>query len=159
MKRNWQFLLILMICFGTAYPIFALVEITVSGSWQETIDSGDLILGPEWMLPSTYTSSANAALVNISAKLRDNWIVSVSKIDSVWDPRMSLYIRRTGSGSGTGLISGGTSFQQLTPSGQTFFSGSNKRTGIPIQFQLTGMTLAIPPANRMTTILYTVTGS
>ncbi|MBA3028297.1 MAG: hypothetical protein FP816_05700 [Desulfobacteraceae bacterium] len=124
---------------------------------MKTINSSELIFGPEIILPSTYTSSSNAVTMNINANGNESWMVHVSKNNSIWDPRLRLYIRRTGNGSGTGTISGGTSFQEITSLNQTFFSGRKKYSNIPVQFQLTGVSLYIPPSSNITTITYTIT--
>ena len=157
MKRKRILLFILWMIFDATHRSDAAITISLSGSWSETVDSSDIIIGSEIMLPSTYTSSSSAVTMNIGANGSESWIVLVSKYDSVWDPRLHLFLRRTGNGSGNGNISGGTSFQEIGALNQTLCSGKKQLSGIPVQFQLTGITLNIPPASRSTTITYTIT--
>jgi hypothetical protein len=157
MNRKLFIILILSIITGSASDLQALVYISVAGSWQETIDSTDLIPGPVILLPSTYTSPGDAVRIDITTTKNEKWLVYVSKSDSIWDPRMHLFLRRTSNGTGVGKISGGTSFQEISSLNQSFFSGSKGLINIAVQFQLTGISLQIPPAGYGTKVTYTIT--
>jgi len=131
-------------------------EITVTGSWDVTIDETDLQGGAGSDLNSTYTSAVNQLDIQIKGKKLKSWRVDVSKADSNWHVLMELWIQRTGDGIGSGTIWGGTTYQEIMNVDQVFFYGGKNRKNIPIQLQLRGMTVQIPYDTYTTTIWFTV---
>ncbi len=136
----------------------AAIDITVVGSWTEFIDQADLRGGPGTNLVGTYTSMTNVNIVAITNTTgrTDNWQVDIKRVDTSWDGSLSLSARRTSSGSGTGRITGGTSYLQLTTSDQAFFSGRGDRSNVSIQLRVTGASLTLSPNQYITTVQYTV---
>jgi hypothetical protein len=134
------------------------IDVTVVGSWTEFIDQADLTGGAGTNLTGTYTSMTNVNIVDITNTTgrTDNWRVDIKRVDTTWDGRLSLSARRTSSGSGTGRITGGTSYLQLTTSDQTFFSGRGDRFDVNIQLRVTGASLTLSPNQYITTVQYTV---
>ncbi len=130
--------------------------ITVTGSWDVTIDETDLQGGPGSDLNSTYTSAVNQLDIKISKMKKKSWRVDVSKADSNWHALMELWIQRTGDGKGKGTIWGGTTYQEIMNMDQEFFYGSRDRKKVPIQLELRGMTVQIPYDTYTTTIWFTV---
>ena len=132
---------------GAAAP-----AITAIGNWSLTIDSGDLVGGAGTDLIETYESGADETLIAISnmAGNEDNWRVDVRRTDTSWHGDLRLWVRRTGDGSGAGSITGGTSYQEVSSTDGAFFSGAGDRSGIPIQLQLTGVSLQVPPESYST---------
>jgi hypothetical protein len=132
------------------------IDITVTGSWSENIDALNLLAGAGSNLTDTYQSATAAVQLNITAI--GNWRVDVKKTDSNWHSSLELYVKRTGDGTGTGGIpSGGTSYQKVdTDIDQSFFTGNGDRSNIPVQLQLTGVSIQVPPGVYTTTVYYTV---
>jgi len=135
----------------------AQINITVTGSWSETIDASDLEAGAGSDLIDTYESIAGAVSISISGTTgpSDNWRVDVKKVDTNWDSSFHLYVRRTSDGTG-GSVSGGTAYQEITDVDQSFFDGSDDVGGINIQLKLSGVSVQISPDSYITTVYYTV---
>jgi hypothetical protein len=143
---------------AAALGLFALAEaanITITGSWSRTISASDLTGGAGSNLTATYTSATNQVLMGVTTTLT-NWRVDVLRIDSTWNASFVLSIRRTGSGTGTGSVSGGTSYLTILTTSQTFVTGSGNLSSIPLQERLGGVSVSIPVATYTTTIQYTV---
>lgn len=144
-------LLLLLICSGV---ICLGGDLTVTGSWTEMIDSLDLQAGAGSDLIDTYESASNTVAIDIIAPT--NWRVDVKKSDTNWHANFQLYVRRTSDGSGSGSISGGTSYQEITDTDQSFFNGTLDRSNITGQLKLTGVSVQIPVDTYTTTVYYTV---
>ena len=157
MNRKRFFHFFLGLIFFTALRTDAIVGISVSGTWLESIDSSDLIIGSEVLIPSTTTSADNAVTLDVSTDTNAAWTVYVSAVDANWDPRLHLYLRRTGAGTGKGSVSGGETFLEISPLNQVFFSGRKAAFSIPVQFQINGISFQIPPSVFIKTITYTIT--
>lgn len=89
-----------------------------------------------------------------------NWRVAVNKSDIYWNSGITLQVRRTADGTGGSLfnnsISGGTSFQTITNTPVTLFSGSAVRNNVPVEFRINNLSVLIPADNFETTIYFTV---
>jgi hypothetical protein len=133
-------------------------SITVTGSWSLSIGQANLTGGAGTDLTTTYTSATNQATMNAAGTYSwTNWRISVRRIDTTWHANFHLWVKRTNNGtSGTGSYSGGTTFIDLTTTDQTFMTGTGSRSGFTLQFQLTGVSTAIPAASYSTTIRYTI---
>ena len=154
MRKGIRLLLLtlpLLYCGGVCWAI----AITVTGNWAETIDASDLLAGAGSDLRSTYESASNAGIVDISLTA-GNWALVVKKTDTNWHGNFHLYVKRTSNGSGSGTISGGTAYQEITDLDQSFFSGSNDRSNINLQLKLEGVSIQVPPDVYTATIYYTV---
>jgi hypothetical protein len=130
-------------------------NITITGTWSLSIGAGNLTGGPGSNLTATYTSATNQVTMAVTTTLV-NWRVDVRRIDTIWHANLTLEIRRTGTGSGTGTVSGGTTYLTITTTNQAFVTGSGNRSGIPLQEQLGGVSVSIPAQTYTTTIQYTV---
>jgi hypothetical protein len=136
----------------------AVTAITVTGSWSLSIGQANLTGGAGTDLTSTYTSATNQATLGVSGTYSHTWRIDVMRIDTTWHTNLHLWVKRTNNGtSGSGSYSGGTTFLDLTTTNQTFMTGAGDRTGFTLQFQLTGVSTAIPAASYSTTIRYTIT--
>lgn len=142
---------------GGLTPALA-IDIDVIGGWSRTITAADLQAGAGSDLISTYESAADQASATIfnTAGNTDAWRVDVRRSDTNWHPNFVLSVRRTGDGTGGGVVSGGTVYQAITTTDAEFFSGTGDRSNIPIQFKLEGMSIQVPPSNYSTTVVYTV---
>ena len=149
----------------TAGSGFSQIAIDVTGNWNYTIPSSDLSeAGLDFS--GTYESNSNQVDVDV---YQQNWIanfffyrwrVDVRRADVDWHSDLELKARRTGNGTPfffSGSITGGTNYQQISTSNQEFFSGTRTRYNIPIQYQISGVSVLLPAKTYETTIIYTVT--
>jgi hypothetical protein len=135
----------------------AAINITVTGSWSFSVGQANLTGGAGSDLTSTFTSATNQATLGVSNTLGASWRIDVRRIDTLWHANLHLWLKRTNNGTfGSGTYSGGTIFLDLTTSDQMFMTGRGNRTGFTLQFQLTGVSTAVPAASYSTTIRYTV---
>jgi len=134
------------------------IDITTTGSWSEYIDVDDLQSGAGSDLTDTYTSAVDEVTLDIdnTTGSSDSWRVDVSRADTDWPTGVRLYVQRTSAGTGSGSISGGGTYSEVTSSDTTFFSGAGDRTGIDIQLRITGMSLSVSPDTYLTTVTYSV---
>lgn len=146
-----------------AFPLIAVftllvfaeaANITITGSWSLSIGSGNLQGGAGSNLTATYTSATNQVTMAVTTTLT-NWRVDILRIDSNWNANLVLSIRRTSSGTGTGTVSGGTTYLTITTTSQTFVTGSGNRSGIALQERIGGVSVSIPPGTYTTTIQFT----
>jgi len=155
LKRNFFILILLigliLLCSKAEAPI----SITVTGSWSETINASDLQAGAGSDLISTYESAADAGSIDIT-ETSGNWAVDVKKVDTNWHSNLHLHIKRTSDGSGSGSISGGVSYQEVTDIDQSFFSGDGDRSSVNVQLKLTGISIQVAPDTYTATVYYTV---
>ncbi len=129
------------------------ISISATGSWSETIGSPPPAAGSD--LPNTCESTTNVISINITAT-SDNWGLTVKKINSKWHDNLHLWVKRTSDGSGSGSISGGSSYIEATDIDNDFFNGNDDRSGINIQLKLTGISIQVPPDTYTATVYYTV---
>jgi len=147
----------LILLFFAAQTAHAVISITVTGSWVETIDKNDLVAGAGSDLQSAYTSVSGQVSIDISGTggASDAWRVDIKKVDSNWNSSLYPYVMRTSAGTG-GSVSGGVSYQEVTDINASFFSGSGDVTGINVQLRMTGASVQITPASYSTVLYYTV---
>ena len=157
-KWGLLFTMALGMVFLISSPAGAVINITVTGSWTQTIDKSNLTGGAGTVLTSTYTSAQNVNLVSITGakNKNDNWQVNIQRIDTTWNSSLQIFARRTSNGTGTGSVSGGQAYIQVTLNNSVFFSGAGNMNNISVQLQLTGASLQISPNQYTTTIQYTV---
>ena len=132
------------------------VDLSVVGSWSLTLDSSDLFAGTGTDLRTPIESSGAQAMADIYNTGGTNWAVNVRKNDVTWPTGVALYVRRTSSGSGSGTISGGTAYQQVTAVDSILFSGSGDRSGVQIQLKLEGLSVQRAPDLYSASLTYTV---
>lgn len=132
------------------------IQISVSGSWTRTIDAADLqgLAGSD--LNPVYESATNQIGIEIR-QTGTTWRVDIKKVDTNWHGNFHLFVRRTSNGVGSGSISGGTTYQEVTDVDLAFFNGSSTRNFIDIQLRLEGVSVQIPQDSYATTVYYTVT--
>jgi len=146
--------LLLVLCW--ALPSAWAADISVVGNWTELIDRDDLVAGAGSDLRSPIESAGAQATLDISATTGGNWTVKVAKSDLNWPAGVSVAVRRTSDGSGSGGISGGTTYLALSGTEQVLFSGSGDRSGIQVQLKTEGLSVGAAPDNYSTTITYRV---
>lgn len=131
-------------------------DITVTGSWTENIDASDLQAGAGSDLIDTYESASDQIDIYVDAQGARNYRVDVRKNDANWHSNFQLSVRRTSDGTGYGWVSGGTSYQEVTDTDQSFFTGNRDRQDIKVQLRLTGVSVQVPTDIYTTTVWYTV---
>lgn len=131
-------------------------SLTGYGTWDLTVGTADLTAGAGTNLTSTYQSGASQLSLDVTGTSGGNWEVDVQRTDVSWPSGLTLSIVRTGDGSPLGTIGGGLSYQEATPTSTAFFNGTNDDTGIPLQLELSGVSVAIPPGSYSTTLVFTV---
>lgn len=153
-------------------------SISASGSWTPSVTP--ITEAGNNYASSTLESAANQTLISVSMPPQDLlFIISFANNYQVWVKRtdsgpnwntagLQLFVKRTGSGTGGGTslllvpsaINNGLTYQQITTSDVQFFDGYNfgnsTRSGIPIQYQITGVSVLVPAATYSTTITYTL---
>lgn len=122
------------------------------GRWNvdltnETIEAGNDFIG-------TYTSATDQVIVDVlgipGGRRKTNWTVSLRyEPRGNWDTSVEIYAQRTGEGDlagGGNRITAGTTYQLVTTTNQTFFTGRTNREvlDIPIQYQLRNISVLIP---------------
>ena len=153
-RRRWAPAVALAVL-AQAVCVSAAPSITVTGSWSQTIGSASLSAAAGSDLVGTYTSAADQVLLDLSDP---RWRVSVQRVDAFWHSNLNLYVQRTSNGSTpNGTISGGTAYQSVTTSAQSFFTGTKNFSNIAVQIQLSGVSLQVPPATYTTGLTFTIT--
>ena len=137
--------------------------ITLTGSWTLTLSAADLQPpGPGLNFTTPRDSADNQVLINTTRPGNTLHTVLVYRIDSPgWNAALTLRVIRTGDGTGTGTISGGTDPGVIVPAGQAnrvaFFDVRRNRSNIPIKLRLDGLTVALgAPATYTTTVYYEI---
>lgn len=144
----------------------AQINISANGQWDYTVSNLDITeAGTDFQ--GTYTSAASQVTIDV---LQDNfflnlllnydWQVSVRMTQIDWNANLTLSARRTGDGNPfffNGPITGGTSYLPLSTANQIFFNGSRSRYDIPIQYQISGISVLLPAKTYTATVVYTVT--
>lgn len=130
-------------------------DITVTGGWLETLNATTLTAGAGSDLVGQIESASGISVLTI-INAPGNWTLRARKSGSGGHPDVTIHVRRSSSGSGSGGISGGTSFMALTGSDVEIFSGTDDRENISLQFKLSGLSKDIPPATYFSSIIFTV---
>jgi hypothetical protein len=129
------------------------VNISASGGWNFTIGVSDLAAGPGSDIADK-DSAPNATFLTVSAT-GFNWRVDVHRSDTSWNGNLSLYVRRTSDGTGSGIVFGGGSFIPVGLVNSLFFSGSGSRSNMGVQYRLKS-SVKVPPGSYGTTVIYTI---
>jgi hypothetical protein len=134
------------------------LTIVSSGDWSLPIGASDLVGGAGTDLPGSFESASDLISIDIAGTTGagDNWRVDVKKTDGTWNANLHLNTYRTGAGSGPGSVSGGTSYQEITGTDASFFSGDGDRSGITVRLKLSGVSVHVPPATYGATVTITV---
>lgn len=153
-------ILVLLLCLVPAALVFAppkpRISIRVSGTWKLTIDQTHIVGGAGSDIQSTYESTGGDVYLVIT-KSEGTWTMDIRRADTTWHADFTISARRSSDGTGIGTITGGTTYQAITTTDQYFFEGSDDRSNVDIQYQLSGMSMAVPAGTYITTIYYTVT--
>ena len=108
------------------------------------------------------TSVANQTLISMTGLVLTG--ISVRQIVGAnWDSGLEIWVKRTGNGVGLTIPLGGDNFQKVTTTNTAFFSVlltvlSASKSGIPVQYEIRGLSVLLPVKTYTTTIQYTVSG-
>jgi hypothetical protein len=130
-------------------------DITVTGTWSETIDAVDLLDGAGSDI-APIVSSTSQLTIDLAISTSNSWNVSIIRDSATWHSDLILSAKRTSNGTGSGTISGGTSWQVITNSSTEFFGGVGEpgnRTGISVQLKLQS-SITVPPDNYSSTVTF-----
>jgi hypothetical protein len=145
--------LILFFIFAIGQAGAGNVNITASGGWNFTIGPADLSAGPGSDIADK-DSAPSATLLTVSAT-GFNWRVDVNRSDTTWNGNLTLNVRRTSDGTGSGIVSGGGSFIPVGLINSLFFSGSGSRSNMGVQYRQKS-SVKVPPGSYSTTVIYTI---
>lgn len=133
------------------------INITVTGNWMKTIAASDISeAGNDY--PTAYTSNTNQTLLTINpTNNKKQIIVYVKRSDIAWHTALTLKVKRTGSGTTpNSIIGGGLIYQAITNLDANFFTCEGYNTFVPLQYEITGISVVLPVQSYATTITYTV---
>ena len=134
------------------------MDLAASGSWSVPVTASDLVAGAGTGLVSSKDSASTEVVleVTLTSGSTDRWRIDLRRANSVWDGDVHVWVRRTGSGSGTGSVTDGLSWTEVRSTDTTFFEGEGDRSGLPIQIRVTGISLSITPDAYLTSLQYTL---
>jgi hypothetical protein len=156
------FITFIFLCLVLPKTLFAALGITSTATtWSTSLTASNLVGGTAGSdVPPTYTNSTTMTI----GGSKGAWTISVRRKDSTgitaWNPNYVIQCMRTGNGTGTGPISGGTSYLPITTTNQTFFTGNRNISSIPINLQVANVMISNSSIKTYrTTITYTITGT
>lgn len=133
------------------------IELTVTGNWAKDIAASDISeAGNDY--PTSYASNTNQTLLTINPKNSNKLInVYVKRNDIAWNTNLNLKVMRTSNGTnGNTNISDGLIYQTITNIDAYFFTCIGYHTFIPLQYEITGISVVLPVQSYSTEIMYTV---
>jgi hypothetical protein len=137
-------------------------SLSVNQGWSVVIPSSRVTEAGRNYATTNVLSATNQSLIDVFSSANSVATISVQKTDVVWTSGLSLYLRRTGSGTGSTnySVTNGTSSLLITNTPQYFFEvrpGSGTQVlDIPIQYEIRGLSVLIPVRAYTTTLLFTV---
>ncbi len=130
-------------------------DITSAGDWVEMLNASNLTAGAGSDLPACMQSISGVTTLSIS-NVAGPWRVTVRSGTGTWDSHVTLYVKRTSAGIGSGTITGGDTYTAVSSTDTDFFSGSSNRSTISVQYKLMGLAHHLPPATYLSTLSFTV---
>lgn len=130
-------------------------DLTSSGDWVESINATHLVAGAGSDLQAQFESVSGVTTLTIT-NAPGAWSLRVRRGGSGGHGDVTVYVKRTSSGSGSGSIAGGTAYQALTGTDEELFSGSDARSSVSLQFKLTGLSRNVSPATYLSSLIFTV---
>ena len=136
-------------------PASPAADLISSGDWTETINASKLVSGAGSNLQSQLQSLSGVTTLTIS-NVSGAWTLRARRSGGSWPSDVTLLVKRTSAGSGSGSVAGGDAFVELTGSDVEIFSGSDARSNVSLQFKLTGLSVGISPATYLSSVIFTV---
>lgn len=130
-------------------------DLTAIGSWVLTVNGSHLTSGAGSDLPTQFESIAGVTSLNISNAL-GAWTLRTRLGGIGGHGDVSIFVRRVSAGSGAGGIAGGNGYVEITATDTELFTGSEARSGISLQFKLTGLSDHVAPATYLSSVIFSV---
>lgn len=147
-------ILVFLFNFGLTIELIG-QNVKIKGTWTVSTSINNLYAGED--IQSTITSDADQIELSVNGNVnKSTWKIAVSKSDIVWNNALEIWVRRTGTGNGSGEAWGGNTYQKVSNVNMTFFEGKRALNKIPIQLEIRGMTVTIPAVAYSTNIVYTL---
>lgn len=149
--KNWLWIL-----------FFLPIDLVAQANWTVIAPSTSIADAGNNYSSSILESASNQVVFSITGGSLVNYNIQVSRIDSDWSNQLSIFVRRTGSGTSgaLGSINGGTNYQQVNTFPQNFINGSlgltGSRANVPVQFRIDGISVLLPAKTYATTIVFTL---
>lgn len=136
-------------------------EITVTNGWLKDLRNEITEAGSDYN--RRYNSGGNQTRISLTNLGSTNWSVGVRySVFGNWPSGSNaIRLRARRRNGGTGTVSGGTAWQNLTTVDTEFFTGSGNASNLRIQYQLRDISVLIPLMSANTLfrvrVLYTLT--
>lgn len=130
-------------------------DLTSMGDWAETVTATNLVAGAGSDLQPQFESISGVTMLTISNS-PGPWILRARLSGTGGHGDVTVQVKRTSTGSGTGSIDGGTTYTELTGLDSEIFSGTESRGSISLQFKLTGLSCHVSPDTYLSSIIFTV---
>jgi len=136
-------------------PVVSGADLILSGAWTERLTALRLAPVAGSKLQGHIESFSGATVLSIS-NAPGHWTLRAHLSGAESQNGVAIYIKRTSNGGGSGAISGGESYVQLTTAETELFRGEGSRRNISLQFKLAGFSAHVLPATYLSSITYTV---
>jgi hypothetical protein len=130
-------------------------DLIATGDWNNTVNAALLVSGAGSSLPVQVQSISGVTTLSIS-NAPGNWTIRVRRAGGPWHSNLTLFVKRTSAGAGSGTVNGGDTFVEVTGADTELFGGSGARSNVSLQFKLTGLSLDVSPATYLSSIVFTV---
>lgn len=136
-------------------------QVWAQSSWNVSVGANSITEAGNNYSTSAVESAANQFLFDIVGGPSTNFTLTVNRLDADWSNLLSVLVRRTGPGAGSGgFIAGGDNYQMVTTLPQTLsfgtFGPSGRRNNIPVQIRLAGISVLVPAKTYTTTLVFTI---
>jgi hypothetical protein len=155
MRRQVRLVLSGALCLAVA-SVAQAADLTVTGSWSETLGPPDLVDGAGTDIRSPITSGSYQATLDIANTGGAAWTIGVRRASSNLPTGVAIAVRRTTTGTGDGGISGGESFLTVGGTEQTLCSGTGDRSGVGLQLRLNSISVAHGTGSFGATLTYRI---
>ena len=130
--------------------------VTLIGNWFEMIGTDYLIMGAGTDFRPSFETGAAGTTLEIANTQGASWTMWVRRDSSTLPAAVSVAVRRTTEGAGTGGISGGTDYLVLQDYEQALFQGVGDRSGIGLQLRLAGISISQGAGLHGCTLIYRI---
>lgn len=135
------------------------INITVDGSsWMKTFAPSDISeAGNDYQ--TSFESNSNQTLLTINPNNRNRLVhVYVTRSNDNWHNDLIIKVKRTSSGTNmtNAIINGGLFYHTISDLNTEFFTSEGYPTDVPLQYEITGISVVLPVQSYSTTITYTV---
>lgn len=146
--RNTMALLALTCAGGAA-------DLISTGDWTGAASAAQLVSRAGSNLAPQVQSLSGITTLSVS-NAPGPWKIRARRGGGAWPANVTLLVKRTSAGAGSGTVSGGDSFVEVTGSEVELFSGLGRRSNIALQFKLTGLSVGLSPATYLSSIIFSV---